>query len=80
MINCIFDDNTNGSIGFYKDLKSGLIKQAKEFIDKGYYEDATETITILDDLKSYDNYNGLLLIHDNNGMGWTCEKYKPEKV
>lgn len=76
MDNCIFDDNTNGSIGFYKDLKSGLIKQTKEFIDKGYYEDATEAITILDDLENYDNYNGLLLIQDNNGMGYTIREYE----
>ena len=80
MENCIFDDRNNNSIGFYNDLKRGLEEQGVEFMKSGDYEQAQVNCDILLELGKLREFDGLIVISDNNGMGWTCEKYKPEKI
>ena len=79
MENCIFDDNTDGTIGFYKDMKSGLVEQGRDFIKSGDYEQARDVCDMLLELEEYREFGGLLLLSENNGMGWTITKYKGEK-
>ena len=76
MDNCIFDDNTNGSIGFYKDLKAGLKKQAEEFIADDNWEEAKDIADLLLDLEAWADNERLLVLSDNNGMGYTIKEYE----
>lgn len=76
--NTIFDEDTNDTIGYYKDLKALLVKQAHEFIDTGDYEMCGDTMGVIVELDEYDDYAGLLRLSDNNGMGYTIREYKGE--
>ena len=78
MENCIFDDRNNDTIGFYKDIKAGLKKQAEEFIKGDNFEMAQEMADILLDLEAYTDNERLLVLSDNNGMGYTIREYKGE--
>ena len=77
-------DNTiateNGDlIGFYADLFNSLSGDFTEAVrekDWERVETLTEICRLLDD---YKEANGLLIISENNGMGWTVEKYKGDK-
>lgn len=75
MNNCIFDDRNNNSIGFYNDLFKGITEQGKELIGKGDFEGAETTCEILRELEKWREFDGLLVISENNGMGWTCDSY-----
>lgn len=79
MENCIFDDRNNNSIGFYSDLRTGLVKQVGEFMESKDYEMASDLCDLLLDLETYSEYEGLLVMSDNNGMGYTIRKYEGEK-
>lgn len=76
MENCIFDDATSDTIGFYADMKKGLRAQAVEYIDAGDYENASDVCEILLELESWREFGGLLVLSENNGMGWTIKEYK----
>ena len=76
MDNCIFDDDTNNTIGRYKDLKAGLKEQAQEFLEGEDYEQVETMCEILLDLESYKESDSLLVLSENNGMGWTIKEYK----
>lgn len=74
MNNCIFDDRTNDTIGYYTDLKNGLRGQAIEFIEGGDYEMASDICELLLELDKYSEFEGLLRLSENNGMGYTIRK------
>lgn len=77
-------DNTitteNGDlIGFYADLSNSLSGDFTEAVkekDWERVEELTEVCRLLDDYSEEDN---LLVISENNGMGWTVKKYKGDK-
>ena len=75
MENCIFDNRNNNSIGFYGDLFKGISEQGAEFMRSGDYEQAQVNCEIMEQLEKLREFDGLIVISDNNGMGWTCEKY-----
>lgn len=70
------DDDT---LGFYDDLKKMLKKQGRDFIEREEYESAQDACELLIELEAYKNYDGILLMTENNGMGWTISKYNPSK-
>lgn len=76
MENCIFNDNDNSTIGYCKDLKAGLKKQAEEFIKSDNFEMAQEIADILLELEAYTDNENLLVLSDNNGMGYTIKEYE----
>lgn len=78
MENCIYDSNNNDTIGFYKDIRAGLKKQAEEFIKSDDFEMAQEIANLLLDLEAYTDNERLLVLSDNNGMGYTINEYKGE--
>lgn len=66
-------------IGFYADLSKYMADEFAEAVrekDWERVETLTEICRLLDD---YKEANGLLIISENNGMGWTVEKYKGGK-
>ena len=79
MENTIFDDNTENTIGFYKDLAKGYKELIKEATDKGDYEEASDLIEQAQEIDDYKEFDGLLVLSMNNGMGFTCSPYKQEE-
>ena len=78
MENCIFDDRDNSTIGFYKDIKAGLKKQAEEYLEDDNWEEAKDISDLLLDLEGWADNERLLVLSDNNGMGYTIREYKGE--
>ena len=76
MENCIFDDRNNDTIGFYGDIKAGLKKQAEEFIADDNWEEAKGIADVLLDLNAWADNENLLVLSDNNGMGYTIKEYE----
>ena len=76
MENCIFDENTNDTIGFYKDLVAGLGEQVRDFVKEKDYEMAQEIMSVLADLEKFKESDNLLVLSDNNGMGYTVREYE----
>lgn len=70
--NVILDD-FDRLIGSYADVKRYLIDTVKKQIDNGEYE--TDVLEILADLESYKDTSELVVVDDNNGMGYTVKKY-----
>lgn len=75
--NIIFDDNTEDTIGFYSDLVRLYKAMIKDKIDLNEYEEAKELTDELSEIDNWTDYDGLLVLSQNNGMGFTCKKYAP---
>ena len=56
-------------------MKKGLEKQAGDFVKGGDYEQAQDTCDMLLELEKWREFEGLLVLSENNGMGWTVSKY-----
>lgn len=78
MNNIIVKDNGD-AIGFYTDLTRENKTNAKQFIDENNWEEAETCIEIQRELDNYYDDDGLLVISENNGMGWNVKKYKGEE-
>lgn len=76
MENCIYNSNDNSTIGYCKDLKAGLKEQAEEFIKSDDFEMAQEIADLLLDLNAWADNENLLVLSDNNGMGYTIKEYE----
>lgn len=76
MENLIYDCNTDDVYGFYKDIKRFYIGIIKEYLDNGDLESAESYIEELKEVNKYSEYDGLLVLSNNNGMGFTCNPYK----
>lgn len=77
MNNIIFDDNTDNTIGFYKDLVKVMKEETKKSVESGDYEQAQYNCECLLELESMKDYEGLIEVSENNGMGFTCVEYEP---
>ena len=75
MSNTIINEN-NDMIGYYSDLVSEIKDNAKEAIISNEYEQAEDMIETLRMLDEHTDYDGLLVISEHNGMGFTVEQYK----
>jgi hypothetical protein len=51
-------------------------EETKKSVDSGEYEQAQYNCECLLELESIKDYDGLLVLSENNGMGFTCKKYK----
>lgn len=76
MENCIYNDNDNSTIGYYQDLKAGLKKQAEDFIKEDNWEMAKDMADLLLDLNAWADNESLLVLSDNNGMGYSIKEYE----
>lgn len=83
MKNIIETDNGD-LIGYYSDLSAELYNMAKGELDNLCMYDTQEVIDKLELLKELDDnwedYDGLLVLSENNGMGYTIREYKKEKT
>lgn len=75
MNNIIFNDNDE-SIGYYRDLYSCFAFEVRSALDKHDVETAQEQLDYIKEIEEYKDHKGLLVVSDNNGMGFTCKPYK----
>lgn len=82
MINDIGDkDNVilndmDESIGYYKDLYAMFVSVVDDALAKHDSETAQEQVSYLVELDEWKDYDGLLVLSMNNGMGFTAKPYK----
>ena len=73
--NTIFND-MDETLGYYKDivaLYQDLINGATKRNDM---EEVKLRAEELDEINEYRDHEGLLVLSENNGMGFTCKPYK----
>ena len=73
--NTIYND-MDETIGYYKDivaLYKDLIKSATEDNNTEEVKDLAEQ---LEEINEFKECEGLLVLSENNGMGFTCREYK----
>lgn len=75
--NIIFDSEEETTIGFYSDLVRLYKHLIKQRIDRNDYEEAKSLTEELEEIDGFTDYDGLLELSQNNGMGFTCKKYAP---
>lgn len=68
-------NNACDNIGYYSDLTKENKNYIKEALDNNDYEQVEIQLEIQKMLDDYKEYNGLLVISENNGMGFTVVKY-----
>ena len=68
--------NSKGEqVGYYEDLRACLEWSVAEFVKQKDYEQARDMCDLLADLETYLDYEEMLVLSDNNGMGYTIRKY-----
>lgn len=78
MDNTIFND-MDETIGYYSDLVKGYKKLIKEAVERDDYEEAKDLMEQLEEINEWTDYDGLLVLSMNNGMGFTCRQYQPKQ-
>lgn len=73
--NVIFND-MDESIGYYKDLYAMFESVIVDALKDGDTETAKEQIEYLVELDEHKDYDDLLVLSMNNGMGFTAKPYK----
>ena len=78
MENLIYNSNTDETYGLYSDLVKFYKGEIKSAVDKNEYDNAVDLIEQLQEIDNYTDYDGVLVLSMNNGMGFTVNKYKGE--
>lgn len=76
MENLIYNSNTDETYGLYSDLVKFYKGEIKSAVDKNEYDNAVDLIEQLQEIDNYTDYDGVLVLSMNNGMGFTVNKYK----
>lgn len=72
-------NNMSDLQGYYQDLRVSLIDSLKIYAEQDDWEnveDASELINELDE--RFKDYGGIITLSENNGMGYTFEKYRDD--
>lgn len=64
--------------GFADDLKRYFETLIQQAIENGDYENADDPLEILKELQRFENEWAILVVSENNGMGYTVRKYVAE--
>ena len=73
--NIIYDSNTDTTIGFYNDLVKFYKGEIRNYVETGEYEEAKSLLGELEEIEEHADFDGLLVLSENNGMGFTCRPY-----
>lgn len=79
MDNTILND-MDESIGYYGDLIKGYKELICDEIKRGDFETAKSLCDEALEIEEYKEYDGLLVLSENNGMGFTCKPYKESEA
>lgn len=72
-MNTIYKDDD--TLGFYEDLRRELMSYAVQNIKDGDFEGAKMTCDNLLELEELKDYTGIIILSENNGMGFTARKW-----
>lgn len=75
--NVIYNQNDE-AIGYYSDLVKLYKDMIKERVDTNEYEEVQNLLNQLQEIDEWTDNDGLLILSENNGMGFTCRQYKGE--
>ena len=78
MENLIYNSNTDETYGLYSDLVKFYKGEIKSAVDRNEYDNAVDLIEQLQEIDNYTDFDGILVLSMNNGMGFTINKYKGE--
>ena len=67
------------AIGFYKDLYKLFVEQITDLLNDERIEEAQTEVDNLSELYDLRDHDGLIIVSDNNGMGFTAKPYKGEQ-
>ena len=73
--NIIYND-MDESIGYYKDFVKLYKDLIKDATDKGDWEEVEYLVEQIKEIEDFREFDGLLVLSENNGMGFTCNPYK----
>lgn len=73
--NIIYND-MDESIGYYKDFVKLYKDLIKDATDKGDWEEVEYLTDQIKDIEDFREFDGLLVLSENNGMGLTVRPYK----
>ena len=76
--NTIFNSDNDKVYGLYSDIVKGYKQVIKDYIDDGDYESAESYTKDLKEIEKFNDYDGLLVLSENGGMGFTCKPYRDD--
>lgn len=77
MENTIFN-GYDSTLGYYSDIVKGYKKLMADHIEDGDMEELEARVEELKEIEEYKDYDGVLELSNNNGMGFTCSKYRDD--
>jgi molybdopterin converting factor small subunit len=75
MKNTIYNNNDE-LIGYYSDIAEGYKKEINEACARNDFDNASELIEQLKEINEYEDSEKLLILSNNNGMGFTVNEFK----
>lgn len=72
--NVIYNDKDE-CIGYFEDLVALYKGMLKNSLDEDDLEEVKTLVEELEDIYNYSDYDGLIVLSENNGMGFTARKY-----
>lgn len=74
--NIIYNAENNSHIGYQKDLVEHVKACLKGYVEQEAWESVKDLAELLLDFNSWADNKNLLVLSDNNGMGFTIREYK----
>ena len=74
--NIIYNSYNNTHIGYQKDLVAYLKTCLDDYVKQEDWESVKDIADLLPDLNEWADNGNLLVLSDNNGMGWTIKEYE----
>ena len=71
----IITNDRDESIGYYKDIMKLYQDLMKLAIDNQDFEELASLTEQVQDIMEHKDYEGLLILSENNGMGFTVNEY-----
>lgn len=76
--NVIYNDKDE-CLGYFDDLIALYKGMVKTELEIENFEEVENLAKEMQEIEEYKDYEGLLVLSENNGMGFTCKKYKEEE-
>ena len=79
MHNNVIINNKDELVGYFADILEHLKEEfITEIKNNNFSVISPEWLELLEDVKKYEECEGLLVVSEHNGMGWTVSPYKGE--
>lgn len=75
MSNNIITNDKDEVIGYYNDLYNMYVEEITNLLKSHSLEEAQLQLENLNEMADLCNYDGLIVLSDNNGMGFVAKKY-----